>query len=676
MRDVVLDGFMKNFAEEEGLTGLSESSLFEAFAVSSVLRKFHQSDASDFEDFLTGGSGDAGIDAAAILVNGHPARTPEDVDFFVGKLRRLDVEFVFIQAKTSAAFNAASIGTFVHGVFQFFAPKTKTSFRDELERLKKLKDYIYQKSINMENNPRCSIYYVSAGTWQDAEEPRNRLDDGRSRLEELNLFVQVDAIPVDAERLKAIYRELKRGVVKEVEFSKIAVFPRIDGVREAYIGLLPGDQFIRLVTTDEDNLNRELFYDNVRDFQGNNPVNREIAQTIANTEAIGRFPLLNNGVTIVARSINRTGDVFKISDFQIVNGCQTTHMLYQNRSFVSDTFVPVKLVVTDDSEVITEVIKATNRQTAVLPEALESLTPFHKELEDFYTARELGEPKEQRIYYERRSKQYAFDKIRPANIVTLTAQTKSFVAMFLNEPHSHPRYYGELLKAYEARLFVHDHRPSAYYASGNAFLAVEHLFNAGLLERSARKWRYHILMLLRIQIGGVECPRFGSNAIDDYALEIVREMKSEMSCKASCEKAIETINRGLQNFSVPSTEDPSRLRAFTMHLLEAVKVPELQKKQVEPESKLGSTEKGSILWYDDERGFGFIARDTGGDIFVHRSGMDAVPWHLREPGTRVTYKVAQGPTTLKADKVCPEGTETSTKRLVLSKTLTRARGLQ
>lgn len=239
----------------------------------------------------------------------------------------------------------------------------------------------------MQRNPRCCLYYVSTGTWQDDPEPRARLEDGKRRLESLNYFSEVSVAPVDAERLKTVYRELERGVVKEVEFSKTAVFPRIPGVAEAYIGLLSGDQFIRLVTTDEGNFNGELFYDNVRDFQGHNPVNREIAKTIADRNARSRFLLLNNSVTIVARSINRTGDTFKISDFQVVNGCQTTHMLIQNRSAVdASTYVPVKLVVTDDSQVITEVIKATNNQTAVLPEALESLTPFHKELEDFYTA--------------------------------------------------------------------------------------------------------------------------------------------------------------------------------------------------------------------------------------------------------------------------------------------------
>lgn len=40
-------------------------------------------------------------------------------------------------------------------------------------------------------------------------------------------------------------------VVKEVEFGKSAVFPKISGVDEAYIGLLPGNEFIKLVTRDD-----------------------------------------------------------------------------------------------------------------------------------------------------------------------------------------------------------------------------------------------------------------------------------------------------------------------------------------------------------------------------------------------------------------------------------------
>src|SRR5262249_2408909 len=159
---------------------------------------------------------------------------------------------------------------------------------------------------------------------------------------------------------------------------------------------------------------------------------------------------------------------------------------------------------------------------------------------------------------------------------------------------------------------------------------------------------------LKIQMGGVEAPRLNSKGVDEYAVEIVRGLRSKETCRANCEKAVQMIQRGLRTFEVSSAEDPSHLKAFTTHLIDAIKIPEPQKEPAGIGPRLGSVENGTLLWYDDERGFGFIERDAGGDIFVHYSGMDDVPWHLREPGTRVTYKVGQGPKLrLKADKVRP-----------------------
>lgn len=652
MEDIVLQGYVSSFAEDRGFTGQNAATLFEAFSVSAILRKLHHTDSSDFEDFMTGGPTDGGLDAVAILINGRPVRSKEDVDHFIEKLRRFDVEFVFIQAKTASSFDSAGIGTFVHGANQFFSQSPTITFRQEIRDILKIKDYVYERSINMENNPRCYLYYVTTGRWDGKPEPRARFEEGRESLESRNIFSKVNAVPIDAERLKTIYKELERGLLRNIEFGKIAIFPRIEGVREAYLGLLPGDEFVKLVTTSEGDLNRDLFYDNVRDFQGNNPVNREIEHTINNTDAIGRFPLLNNGVTIVARSIRRTGDTFTLSDFQIVNGCQTTHVLYQCRDVVDErTFIPVKLVVADDSDVITEVIKATNRQTAVLPEALESLTPFHKELEEYYFAKHIGLEKDARIYYERRSKQFAFERIKSTNIVTLTAQTKAFVAMFLNEPHSHHRYYGELLKSYDTRVFVKDHRSAPYYASGWAICAVERAFNSGMLARDMKKWRYHILLVLRIKIGGATVPNFSSRKIETYCDQIVRQLDSEANIRKNCEVAIKLIERALKDFVGGQGVHPSRLRAFTSLLMNRA----VGKAQKEVRSvggpKEGDVEEGKILWFDDWKNYGFIQRDQGGPIFVHAGGMTAVPWHLRKEGTRVAYKVARGRRGLLAGEV-------------------------
>src|ERR1051326_9277693 len=42
------------------------------------------------------------------------------------------------------------------------------------------------------------------------------------------------------------------------------------------------------------------------------------------------FPLRNNGVTIVARKLQRVGPQFTLEDFEIVNGCQTSHVIAAN----------------------------------------------------------------------------------------------------------------------------------------------------------------------------------------------------------------------------------------------------------------------------------------------------------------------------------------------------------
>lgn len=661
MNDIVLAGYIGSFLEARGLTHLSESEAFEAFAASTVLRRHHQTDIGDVADgTLVGGQHDAGLDAIAIIVNGHTVNADTDVEFFLNQHRRLEVEFAFIQAKTSSAFDSASIGTFTFGVEQFFngvlGQHVGIALSDDVRARVDLAKCIYRKVSNMTVHPTCSLYYVTTGSWKEAPEPRARLDDGVGRLTQLTLFSNVTALPVGADDLKSSYRELDRRVAKSVEISRTAVFPQINGVEEAYIGLLAGDQLIDLLSTNDGHLNRDIFYDNVRDFQGNNPVNAEIEETLKSDELLARFPLLNNGMTLVAGSIKRTADRFLISDFQIVNGCQTAHVLFKNKERMQENvFVPVKIVVTSDRQTINDVIKATNRQTPVLPEALESLTPFHRALEDFYLASEQHLPKARRIYYERRSKQYAADGISPSHVVTLTAQIKSFIGMYLNDPHSHPRYYGELLRAYEGRLFALDHKPHAYYSSGLAIHILELWLSSG--ERGdLRAYKYHMLFVIRVLVAGYDVPRLNSVAIERYASSIASRMRAE-DCDDLFEKAAEIVRKARKEFEIAHTRGgrydrnpPHRLRDFTADVAaEAVKaiggvLPHQRGNDGEADrTAAGAREdgKGVLKWFDPWKGFGFIERDAGEDLFVHLDDMVAVPWRLRGPGTHVRFVVGR-----------------------------------
>lgn len=50
---------------------------------------------------------------------------------------------------------------------------------------------------------------------------------------------------------------------------------------------------------------------------------------------------------------------------------------------------------------------------------------------------------------------------------------------------------------------------------------------------------------------------------------------------------------------------------------------------------------GKVKWYDVEKGFGFISRDEGGDVFVPSSALPSGVPSLK-PGTRVDFGIAQG----------------------------------
>ena len=64
-------------------------------------------------------------------------------------------------------------------------------------------------------------------------------------------------------------------------------------------------------------------------------------------------------------------------------------------------------------------------------------------------------------------------------------------------------------------------------------------------------------------------------------------------------------------------------------------------------------ETGIVKWFNASKGYGFISRDKGEDIFVHFSAIEASGYRSLEEGTRVSFVVAKGPKGLQAQDVNP-----------------------
>lgn len=62
---------------------------------------------------------------------------------------------------------------------------------------------------------------------------------------------------------------------------------------------------------------------------------------------------------------------------------------------------------------------------------------------------------------------------------------------------------------------------------------------------------------------------------------------------------------------------------------------------------------GTVKWFNNEKGFGFIARDEGPDVFVHHSAIQMNGYRSLEEGQAVEFEVVAGPKGDQAQDVRP-----------------------
>jgi len=565
--DRITRQLMSDFLASQEIDDVDDSEAFEKFCNYTILSNEY-SKTFDVNSITVGSGSDTGIDGIAIIVNGNLVEDVDEIDDLLEKNGYLEVTYVFVQAKTSSSFDTKDMGGFYFGVNDFFEECHKLPRNEEISQAALLSDHILGKASDFKQNPKCKTYYITTGVLNNDPNINAVLATARDSLEKHGLFESIETALMGANELGKLYRKTKNPISSTFVFSNKITLPDVDGIDQSYYGVLPFLEF-RKMLIDSNDVIHNIFDDNVRDFHGaNNPVNKSISETLT-SEHPHLFSVLNNGVTIVASSIKTSGNRFTVSDYQIVNGCQTSNVLYEHRNFhgIDSVNIPVRLIVTGDEDVKSRITVSTNNQTAIKKEQLAAMSDFQRNLESYYGS--FGG--KDRLYYERRTKQYESDKnVVKRKIITISTQIKSFSAMFNKNPHMVSSFFGRLVKNLGkpgSHIFEANHQYAPYYVAGLAFYKLDSLFNSGNVDKKYKKVKFHLLMLVPLIASEKDLPALNSQRkAEAFCAPIIEKLNNHSTCKRIFDHATQIIDK-----SNADLEDKQALksRALTDQVLNA-----------------------------------------------------------------------------------------------------------
>jgi len=238
---------------------------------------------------------------------------------------------------------------------------------------------------------------------------KQKLDSrAQKRFEKaLSKYRTVECFYLDQEDLvnKILERKYRR-VNGQLTFVEKQYFDRSDGPLKGIVATVSATDLINLVKDAEDGskINGDVFNDNIRIYQPKNKINRRIRETALSDENY-EFWYLNNGITIVCEKCDYTpsrSPKATLTNFQIVNGSQTTHALFraylEDSEKIENVLLLIRICQTSENRISEKISETTNSQTPVNTRDLHANDYVQKKLEEEF--RSLG------YAYERKKNQH------------------------------------------------------------------------------------------------------------------------------------------------------------------------------------------------------------------------------------------------------------------------------
>lgn len=574
LENKIVKGILNEFAEEYGMKELQESKLYEYLANFLIVSRIHPEafeEIQKLEDIDVDDGSNFGIDGIAIIINNNLVLAKEEIEIY-RKSKNLDVNFIFIQTKTSSNYDGGDIYKFIGAVENFFSTEPKIPLSKETLYFrgiaKELMEYDNARFFE-KTSPKCTLFYITSGKPINDATINGIVEQGKTTIStKIPELKEVKINLYGSENIIDMYNEFDNRFDVVINFKNNLSLDEIKGITQSYIGYLSAEEFLKLISNNDGNLRRNLFYENVRDFQGiDNTVNKEIYETLSIEELQDKFIILNNGVTIVAKQFKSLGsNNFELKDFQIVNGCQTSNVIHAARNVIKgncNVWIPIKIIHTNESEVINRITRATNRQSPISEEAFIALEKFHKRLQEFYYR--MSEELSEKIYYERRSKEFSNDsKIEKYRIVSLHYQIRAFASIYLNEPHyAYANNPNEILRSKRNLFFNENDSYYPYFTANYIMFFVRKYMNRSSRNEKYLKYTFYIGMIIRMLITKkLTPPHFNSFEIEKECKIIINVLTNETEIKSYILKATDIIEEAIKNKFDYSHRQTSKNLAF------------------------------------------------------------------------------------------------------------------
>lgn len=408
---------LAKFSKEKGYTDLSEGEQFERYIACTYLHRHIGESPEAIDATITGGGNDEGIDIASIFINGKLVLEPKDITDTINEQRESSARVIFIQTKTSEKFNTQHIAKFLSGVKRVTelaidddqtaqiniesTNQLSSKLRDVADLIRCIMDNIdcfRDTAIPLE------LHYVTTAKSPSAEARHAYIvESSLTAIQSFNIYKFDSTDPLHLDGADEIARRTKeRFGPQDVKFKfqhKLPIWlsdTRAHNLDSAYIGLLPISELHPLLCDELGRPRESIYMDNVRQFLGNNnPVNAKIFETL-NSDDHELFPILNNGITIIASKLVEANQKMTISGYQIVNGAQTCSQIIRwlqahdnddkhlTTQAIEKILVPVKIIVSQDEALRSRVAVATNLQTAILKSDIQASSHKAKEVEEYF----------------------------------------------------------------------------------------------------------------------------------------------------------------------------------------------------------------------------------------------------------------------------------------------------